>query len=157
MQDLSKDKNLGEILKAFHSAGKTTAILCHGPLVLLSTLSDSAAFQQALIDDNGTANGLAKDWPYAGYRLTVFSTGEEQQLEGPKGLGGYVQYYPVAALAEAGAHVDTVANWHSNVIIDRELITGSSLCRPTSLLTRCSRSLQQPNRGSQSTTVVGRN
>lgn len=124
VQDLSKDKNLGEILKAFHSAGKTTAILCHGPLVLLSTLSDSAAFQQALIDDNGTANGLAKDWPYAGYRLTVFSTGEEQQLEGPKGLGGYVQYYPVAALAEAGAHVDTVANWHSNVIIDRELITG---------------------------------
>jgi putative intracellular protease/amidase len=30
----------------------------------------------------------------------------------------------VAALAEAGAHVDTVADWHSNVIVDRELITG---------------------------------
>ena len=26
--------------------------------------------------------------------------------------------------AEAGAHVDTVANWHSNVVVDRELITG---------------------------------
>jgi putative intracellular protease/amidase len=34
VQDLSKDKNLGEILKAFHSAGKTTGILCHGPVVL---------------------------------------------------------------------------------------------------------------------------
>jgi putative intracellular protease/amidase len=56
--------------------------------------------------------------------MTVFSTGEEQQLEGPNGLGGNVQFYPVNALAEAGAHVDTVANWHSNVVVDRELITG---------------------------------
>jgi putative intracellular protease/amidase len=37
---------------------------------------------------------------------------------------GNVQFYPVNALAEAGAHVDTIANWHSNVIVDRELITG---------------------------------
>ena len=124
VQDLSKDKDLGEILKAFHSAGNTTGILCHGPLVLLSTLSDSSAFQQALIDNNGSANGLAKDRPYAGYRVTVFSTSEEQYLEGPNGLGGFVQFYPVSALAEAGAHVDTVASWHSNVIVDRELITG---------------------------------
>ncbi len=56
--------------------------------------------------------------------MTVFSTGEEQQLEVPNGLGGNVQFYPVSALAEAGAHVDTLANWHPNVIVDRELITG---------------------------------
>ena len=124
VQDLSKDKNLGEILKAFHAAGKPTGILCHGPLVLLSTLDNSAAFQQALADKTGAANGLAKDWPYASYRLTVFSTGEEQYLENAGALGGFVQYYPTAALAEAGAHVDTVADWHSNVIVDRELITG---------------------------------
>jgi putative intracellular protease/amidase len=124
VQDLSKDKNLGEILKAFHSTGKPTGILCHGPLVLLSTLADSEAFQQALADRTGAANSLAKDWPYAGYRLTVFSTGEEQYLENAGALGGFVRYYPTAALAEAGAHVDTVADWHSNVIVDRELITG---------------------------------
>lgn len=124
VQDLSKDKDLGEILKAFHSAGKATGILCHGPLVLLSTLPDSSAFQQALIDKTGAANTLAKDWPYAGYRVTVFSTGEEQYLETVGALGGLVQFYPVNALAEAGAHVDTVADWHSNVIVDRELITG---------------------------------
>lgn len=53
----------------------------------------------------------------------MFSTGEEQALEGP-GLGGNVQFYPVNALAEAGAHVESVANWHSNVVIDRELIIG---------------------------------
>jgi putative intracellular protease/amidase len=39
-------------------------------------------------------------------------------------LGGEVQFYPVNALAEAGAHVVSVANWHSHVVIDRELITG---------------------------------
>jgi len=122
--DLSKDKNLGEILKAFHSAGKPTGILCHGPLVLLSTLNDAEAFQKALADRTGAANGLAKGWPHAGYRLTVFSTAEEQYLENAGALGGFVQYYPTAGLAEAGAHVDTVADWHSNVIVDRELITG---------------------------------
>jgi putative intracellular protease/amidase len=124
VQDLSRDRNLGEILKAFHSAGKPTGILCHGPLVLLSTLTDSEAFQKALSEKSGAANGLAKGWPYAGYRLTVFSTGEEQFLENAGALGGFVQYYPTAGLAEAGAHVDTVADWHSNVIVDRELITG---------------------------------
>jgi putative intracellular protease/amidase len=56
--------------------------------------------------------------------VTIFSTGEEQALEGPGGLGGYVQYYPVNALAEAGARVETIANWHPNVVVDRELITG---------------------------------
>jgi len=35
-----------------------------------------------------------------------------------------VQFHPVNALAETGAHVDTVRNWHSNVIVDRELISG---------------------------------
>jgi hypothetical protein len=27
-------------------AGRTTGIICHGPIVLLSTLSDSEAFQK---------------------------------------------------------------------------------------------------------------
>ena len=124
MVDLIKDKNLGKILVSFHDSGRTTAIICHGPIVLLSTLQDPDAFIGSMVANDGKANSLAKGWPYAGYRLTVFSTGEEQQLEGPNGLGGNVQFYPVNALAEAGAHVDTLANWHSNVVVDRELITG---------------------------------
>jgi len=124
MVDLLKDKNLGKILTSFHDTGRPTGIICHGPIVLLSTLKDPDAFIASMVVNDGKANSLAKDWPYAGYRVTVFSTGEEQQLEGPNGLGGLVQFYPVNALAEAGAHVDTVANWHSNVIVDRELITG---------------------------------
>ena len=115
---------LGKILASFHATSRPTGIICHGPIVLLSALADANSFTRSLIANDGRANGLAKGWPYAGYRLTVFSTGEEQALEGANGLGGYVQFYPVNALAEAGAHVDTVANWHSNVIVDRELITG---------------------------------
>jgi putative intracellular protease/amidase len=28
------------------------------------------------------------------------------------------------SLIATGAHVDSVANWHGNVVVDRELITG---------------------------------
>lgn len=124
MADLLKDSNLAKILVSFHQSGRPTGIICHGPIVLLSALPAPDAFIASMAAGDGKANSLAAGWPYAGYRLTVFATGEEQLLEGPSGLGGNVQFYPVNALAEAGAHVDTVANWHSNVIIDRELITG---------------------------------
>lgn len=124
MADLLKDKNLGKILTSFHETGRTTGIICHGPIVLLSALPDADAFIASMIAGDGKANSLAQGWPYAGYRVTIFATGEEQALEGPNGLGGNVQFYPVNALAEAGARVETIANWHSNVVVDRELITG---------------------------------
>lgn len=56
--------------------------------------------------------------------MTIVSTGEEQALEGPNGLGGNVHFYPVNALAEAGARVESIANWHPDVVVDRELIKG---------------------------------
>lgn len=124
MVDLLKDRNLGKILVGFHESGRPTGIICHGPIVLLSALPDPDAFIASMVANDGKASALAAGWPYAGYRVTIFSTGEEQALEGAGGLGGDVRFYPVNALAEAGAHVDTVANWRSNVIVDRELITG---------------------------------
>jgi putative intracellular protease/amidase len=124
MVDLLKDKNLGKILTSFHDTGRPTGIVCHGPIVLLSALSHPEAFIASMIAGDGKASSLNAGWPYAGYRLTVFATGEEQALEGPSGLGGNVQYYPVNAPAEAGARVETIANWHPNVVVDRELITG---------------------------------
>jgi putative intracellular protease/amidase len=124
MVDLIKDKNLSKILTSFHESRRPTGIICHGPIVLLSTLSDPDAFIASMAAGDGKANSLAKGWPYAGYRVTVFSTGEEEALEGPNGLGGDVQFYPVNALAEAGARVESVANWHPNVVVDHELITG---------------------------------
>jgi putative intracellular protease/amidase len=124
MVDLLKDKNLGKILTSFHESGRPTGIICHGPIVLLSALPDPDAFIASMIAGDGKASSMTKGWPYAGYRVTIFSTGEEQALEGPNGLGGNVQFYPVNALAEAGARVESIANWHSNVVVDRELITG---------------------------------
>lgn len=125
MVDLMTDPNLGKILTSFHNARRTTAIICHGPLVLLSALPNAEAFKQSMVAGDGKASSLATGWPYAGYRMTVFSTGEEQALEGPGplSLGGNVQFYPVNALAEAGGRVESIANWHPNVVVDRELIT----------------------------------
>jgi putative intracellular protease/amidase len=124
MQDLLKDKDLGKILSSFHAAGKPTALICHGPIALLSTIPESSAFHDALVKQDGaTIATLAKAWPYAGYRMTVFATSEEKAVE-PNQLKGAVWFYPAEALAEAGAHVDSVAAWHNNVVQDRELITG---------------------------------
>ncbi len=126
MQDLTHDKALGEILVSFHSTGRPTGIICHGPTALLSTLSDPEAFRTAVIAGDFNSTGkLAAGWPYAGYRLTVFSSGEEHAIEGPKGqLGGSVQFYAADALAQAGAHVDRIGAWQVNVIEDRELVSG---------------------------------
>src|SRR5579862_592341 len=66
---------------------------CHGPIVLLFTLKDPDAFVASTIANEAKANSLAAGWPYAGYRMTVLSTGEEQPLEGPYGLGGNVRFY----------------------------------------------------------------
>jgi len=126
MQDLSQDKDLGKILITFHATQRPTGIICHGPTALLSTLSDPIAFRKAIIaGDTQATSKIAADWPYAGYRLTVFSSGEEKFIEGPGAqLGGSVQFYAADALAEAGAHVDRVAAWHPNVVEDRELVSG---------------------------------
>jgi putative intracellular protease/amidase len=126
MQDLSHDKTLGQILVSFHNAGRPTGVICHGPTALLSTLPDPEAFRKAMIAGDSTkAQQLASGWPYAGYRLTVFSSGEEHAIEG-KGnqLGGDVTFYAADALSQAGAHVDRIAAWQPNVIEDRELVSG---------------------------------
>jgi len=126
MQDLVDNKDLGKILQTFHDTQRPTGIICHGPTALLSALPDPSAFRKAMVaGDFFAANKLSAGWPYAGYRLTVFSSGEEKFIEGPKGqLGGYVQFYAADALAEAGAHVDRVAAFHPSVVEDRELLSG---------------------------------
>ena len=42
MQDLLTDKQLGKVLTAFHKAGKPTALVCHGPIALMSTLPNAS-------------------------------------------------------------------------------------------------------------------
>lgn len=105
MADLAKDKDLGRILVSFHQSGKPTALICHGPMALLAARSGTTA------------------WPYAGYRVSVFSKTEEQQIELPQ-LGGHITEYNDEALAAAGAKITNAAPWQPNVVEDRELVTG---------------------------------
>lgn len=136
MEDLLKDKDMGKIFKYFHAKGKPTALICHGPIALLSALDDSERFVQALSDlgigKKVSAEELAsltKNWIYQGYKMTAFSTKEEQQEEPGQddALKGFVKFYPDEALGNAGGHVLVNAiKWRSNVVVDRELITGEN-------------------------------
>ncbi|MBK5567662.1 MAG: type 1 glutamine amidotransferase domain-containing protein [Ensifer sp. SSB1] len=124
MQDLLVDANLGQLLRQFHMGGKTTALMCHGPIALLSTLSESAEFTGELAAGRQTVADTG--WIYAGYRMTVFSNGEEEMAK-PLLKGGEMKFYPQDALALAGgmiANGDTP--FQSNMIVDRELITGQN-------------------------------
>jgi putative intracellular protease/amidase len=123
MVDLVKDKNLGRILLSFHDAKRPTALICHGPMALLSTLPQSEKFDEALVaGDTASLSALAHGWPYAGYKVTVFSKAEEQQIEEPQ-LGGRAPYYNDEALAAAGAQIQNADSWKPNVVVDREVVT----------------------------------
>jgi len=124
MIDLVSNKDLGIILRDFHETARPTALICHGPVALLSTLPDAGRFDQALNSGNTAAlPKLAHDFPYTGYRVAVFSKVEELEIEAPQ-LGGPAPYYNDEAMAAAGTKVENAAPWHPNVVQDRELITG---------------------------------
>ena len=107
MEDLAKNRRLGYILALFHRMRKPTALICHGPAALLSSISQGK-------------------WIYSGYRMTVFSTPEEQQQENNTALGGFVRYYVAAELSKAGGLLEAGAPWTSHVVRDRELITAQN-------------------------------
>jgi putative intracellular protease/amidase len=124
MQDLLYSPELGKLLTNFHANNKTTALPCHGPIALLSTLPDSPGFTRQL-ETRGSVEHHA-NWIYAGYRLTVISNQEEEQA---KGLlkGGAMKFYPQTALEQAGAHYSSNrAPWTPYMVVDRELITGQN-------------------------------
>jgi putative intracellular protease/amidase len=124
MVDLVKDKDLGKILLSFHNTNRPTGLICHGPMALLSTLPQSEPFNKALNAGNtGALPSLAHGWPYAGYKIAVFSKSEEKQIEAPQ-LEGIAPYYNDEALASAGATIQNAADWTPNAVVDRELITG---------------------------------
>ncbi|WLG87086.1 type 1 glutamine amidotransferase domain-containing protein [Pseudomonas cucumis] len=124
MQDLLHSHPLGRLLADFHAQGKTTALVCHGPIALLSTLPDAENFTQQL-QTAKPAQGRA-DWIYAGYKMTVISNKEEEEAKGLLN-GGAMKFYPQTALENAGGvYRSNASNWTPNVVIDRELITGQN-------------------------------
>ena len=126
MIDLLDDPNAGIVMRHFHETSKPTAVLCHGPISLLSALPDSTEFVAALIaGDVAKAHERAQGWIYAGYKMTIFSTAEEQQRE-PLEIDGKVLFYPDFALSTAGGDVSVLAPWKSYALQDRELISGQN-------------------------------
>lgn len=124
MQDLLHSRALGRLLADFHGRGKTTALVCHGPIALLSTLPDAEHFTRQLQTTKSVK--APAGWIYAGYKMTVISNKEE---EAAKGLlnGGAMKFYPQTALEKAGGlYSSNTANWTPYVVIDRELITGQN-------------------------------
>src|SRR5262249_31547753 len=111
----------------FHAKRKPTAFLCHGPMASLAAIPNARAFRAALIaGDKAKASELAKGWPYAGYKMTVFSASEEKPIE-DNILHGKLYFTMRDALRTAGGDVSTnPVDFEPNVIEDRELITGQN-------------------------------
>lgn len=140
MQDLLKDASLGALLRQFHADGKPTALLCHGPIALLSALPQAAAFTAAL--ESGQIPPAPKEWIYSGYRMTVISNEEETAAQGALN-GGAMKFYPQSGLQAAGAYyVQNQTPWSSNVVVDRELITGQNPASAQALAERLLQALR---------------
>jgi putative intracellular protease/amidase len=126
MMDLLDDPDAGTVMRHFHKTSKPTAVLCHGPISLLSALPNSTEVVGALAAGDAVgAREKAQGWIYSGYKMTIFSTAEEQQRE-PLEIGGKVLFYPDFALRTAGGDVSVTAPWKSYVLHDRELISGQN-------------------------------
>ena len=126
MIDLLKDADVRKVLAHFHEKAKPTALICHGPISLVAAIPEADKYVAALAENKAKeAKRLAKGWPYAGYRMTIFSTSEEKTAEKTK-LGAKMLFYPEDALRAAGGKVQVGKDWQSNVVQDRELITGQN-------------------------------
>ncbi|MCS4224607.1 type 1 glutamine amidotransferase domain-containing protein [Sphingobacterium sp. BIGb0165] len=102
------NKETGELLFHFHTANKITAAICHGSAAL------------------GSAPIINGKWIYEGYSMTCVSMAAEFVTEDIPcfGIGGHMPDYPVKILGRLGGKVHTKMLSLSNVINDRELITG---------------------------------
>ena len=122
MQDLLASQSLGKVLAAFHKDAKPTALVCHGPIALLSALPDAKGF--ALKMAQGATPAQPK-WIYAGYKMTSFTNSEEEASKAQLG-GGAMTFYPQTALEKAGLKFSQAPDWQGNMVVDRELITGQN-------------------------------
>lgn len=125
--DLMQDYEVGGILRHFHEAAKPTALLCHGPIAVLAALPKAREFRAALIArDDTKAAALGENWIYAGYRMTVFSSSEENMAE-ENLLHGKLFFHMPQALRLAGGEVATTPeDFTPFALVDRELITAQN-------------------------------
>ncbi len=129
MGDLAYDQDMATILRHAHQQKLPTALVCHGPVALLSTTGKKSPEEwRAMTDEERRA------WPYYGYTLTVESTREEKIMEKAFAGGQKVEYYVDGELERAGAKLAPaqIAGRESplpglaKVSADREVVTGQS-------------------------------
>ena len=133
MQDLLHSAALGRLLRDFHARDKPTALVCHGPIALLSALERPEQFTSKLASPAAAAAASAAPaWIYAGYQMTVISNSEEEAAKGMLN-GGTMKILPQTALQRAGGVYSSAANWQSKVVVDRELITGQNPASATAV------------------------
>jgi putative intracellular protease/amidase len=125
--DLMQDADVGEILRHFHTQQKPTALLCHGPIAIIAAMPAAREFRAALMaGEKAKATEFAKGWPYAGYKMTIFSNSEEKWVEKDI-LHGEMYFHVADALKAAGGEVTTTpVDFEPHVVEDRELITGQN-------------------------------
>ncbi|MQT61582.1 type 1 glutamine amidotransferase domain-containing protein [Pseudomonas sp. FSL R10-0056] len=124
LQDLATSKSMGRLLTSFHERGKPTALVCHGPVALLSTLPDASGFVEQLEISKGKTP--VPDWIYAGYKMTVMNNVEEK-LAQRRLQGGEMKYMPQTAFEQAGGdYKSALVPFSSFMVSDRELITGQN-------------------------------
>ncbi|MBS7590057.1 hypothetical protein [Ancylobacter defluvii] len=118
--------NHPSILRHFHATGKPTALLCHGPIALAAAVPDAPAFRLALLGGNvDHARTLAEYWPYAGYKMTIFSNSEEKVVEDHI-LHDKMRFHVVDALEIAGGEVSD-ARQHGHRVVVKMLNRGSGI------------------------------
>jgi len=122
MQDLLKDKSLGELLTNFHNNNKITGLTCHGTIALLSAIPDARGYVGKL--ESGQ-RPQAPQWIYSGYKMTAFTNEEEEQAKGFLN-GGHMKLFPQDGLVAAGANFIDAKAWSEHVVEDRELISGQN-------------------------------
>jgi putative intracellular protease/amidase len=122
MQDLLKNKDLGELLTSFHNNQKVTGLTCHGTIALLSTIPDAKGYVAKL---EAGQRPQPSQWIYKGYKMTAFTNEEEEQAKGFLS-GGQMKLFPQDGLVAAGASFVEAKPWSANVVEDRELISGQN-------------------------------
>lgn len=125
--DLMQDQDVGDVLRHFHAKSKPTALLCHGPITSVAAMPYAREFRAALIaGDQAKAAEWARGWQYAGYRMTIFSSTEEDVIE-DNILHAKIYFHMPATLTTAGGEVSTTPiDFEPYVVEDRELITGQN-------------------------------
>jgi putative intracellular protease/amidase len=116
MVDLEDNRELGRILKHFHENHKVTGAICHGPIAFLSAKENG--FYLIIYPNLKQA-----DWCYSGYKMTTYSNREEWFNE--KMWGGKITRKAENLLRDGGAIIRNRLPMLPNVVVDREVITGS--------------------------------